>query len=240
VGAPEGVHWKKAIDEEYASIMKHDTWDLVELPPDRRPVTCKWVFNVKQKADGSIDRYKARLVARGFTQAEGIDYHETFSPVVKMTSIRVLLAITAIRDLELHQMDVKTAFLNGSIEEEIYMTQPEGFIQPGKEHLVCKLNRALYGLKQAPRAWYQRIDSFLISVGFTRVDADYGMYVQWSGSTVCLIGLYVDDLLLACNAMPYLQQIKQKLSDEFEMKDLGEAAYILGIRITRQKQTRLA
>ena len=125
VGAPEGVHWKKAIDEEYASIMKHDTWDLVELPPDRRPVTCKWVFNVKQKADGSIDRYEARLVARGFTQAEGINYHETFSPVVKMTSIRVLLAITAIRDLELHQMDVKTAFLNDSTEEEICMTQPE-------------------------------------------------------------------------------------------------------------------
>jgi hypothetical protein len=239
VGAPESQHWQQAMREEHQSLIQHDTYDLVELPPGRRPLTCRWVYNIKQKADGSIERYKARLVVRGFSQTEGIDYNETFSPVAKMQSIRTLLAIVAITDMELHQMDVKTAFLHGDVKEDLYMQQPEGFVQPGKEHLVCKLKRALYGLKQAPRAWYERIDSFLVGIGFTRVQADYGVYVIRSGVMVCIISVYVDDLLLACNSVPYLTDIKRKLSGEFEMKDLGEAAYILGVRITRDRSKRL-
>ena len=160
VSSPEREKWLEAINAEYESLNDNGTWELVERPKGRKLVSCKWVFKVKHNADGTVDRYKARLVARGFTQTEGVDYHETYAPVVKMTSIRVLLSIVAIHDLELHQMDVKTAFLNGHLEEEIYMQQPEGFIARGNEHLVCKLKRTLYGLKQSPRVWYQTIDKF--------------------------------------------------------------------------------
>src|ERR1700752_4112245 len=145
VSSPEREKWLEAINAEYESLNDNGTWELVERPKGRKLVSCKWVFKVKHNVDGTVDRYKARLVARAFTQTEGVDYHETYAPVVKMTSIRVLLSIVAIHDLELHQMDVKTAFLNGHLEEEIYMQQPEGFIARGNEHLVCKLKRTLYG-----------------------------------------------------------------------------------------------
>jgi hypothetical protein len=236
VSSPEREQWLEAINAEYKSLVENQTWNLVERPKERKLVSCKWVFKVKHNADGGVERYKARLVARGFTQTEGIDYHETYSPVVKMTSIRVLLSIVAIHDLELHQMDVKTAFLNGHLEEEIYMHQPEGFIKPGEEHLVCKLNRTLYGLKQSPRVWYQTIDKFFAEMGFKRIEGDYGLYVIWTEQVKCIIALYVDDLLLACNTMAYLNEVKQKLHNEYEMKDLGEANYVLGIQIERNRQ----
>ena len=155
-----------------------------------------------------------------------------------MTSIRVLLSIVAIHDLELHQMDVKTAFLNGVLEEEIYMQQPEGFVEAGKEHLVCKLNRTLYGLKQSPRVWYQTIDKFFAEKGFKRIECDYGLYVIWNDEVKFIIALYVDDMLLACSSMSYLNQVKQWLNNEYDMKDLGEAKYVLGIEIQRDRSKR--
>jgi len=155
-----------------------------------------------------------------------------------MTSIRVLLSIVAIHDLELHQMDVKTAFLNGVLEEEIYMQQPEGFIEPGNEHLVCKLKRTLYGLKQSPRVWYQTIDKFFADMGFKRVEGDYGLYVIWNDDVKCIIALHVDDLLIACNSVPYMESVKQELHSEYEMKDLGEAKFVLGIEIERDRDRR--
>ena len=135
---------------EYNSLIKNKTWELIDLPADRDPINTKWVYKVKYLADGSIDRYKARFVAKGFSQQEGIDYDETFAPVAKFNNLLVVLAIATYEDLELELMDVKTAFLNGEIMEDIYVTQPEGFVDSKRPHAVCKLKKSLYGLKQAP------------------------------------------------------------------------------------------
>ena len=174
------IQWEKAMQEEYDSILSCGTWSLVKLPPnsDRQAIGCKWVYKIKRKADGSVERYKARLVAKGFNQKEGIDYNETFAPVAKFCSIRALLALAAREDMEIHQMDVKTAFLNGDLDEDIYMKQPQGYVVDGKEDYVCKLHKALYGLKQAGRAWYKKIDNVLLhTLGFKRSQADHCVYV---------------------------------------------------------------
>jgi hypothetical protein len=158
--------WKDAMMEEYQSIMKSDVWEVVPRPEGRSVVTSKWIYRIKHAANGSIERYKARFVARGFSQKEGEDYDETFSPVARYTTIRSIISIASVMGWKLHQIDVKTAFLNGVIEKELYIEQPQGFVIYGKESHVCKLKKALYVLKQAPRAWYARIDSYLMSLGF--------------------------------------------------------------------------
>jgi hypothetical protein len=153
--------WEITMQEEYDYLVINNTWSLVPLPKGRKPISCKWVFKIKHGVDGEVERYKARLVARGFTQTFGADYNETFAPVAKFVSIRCILALAAIEDMEIHQMEVKIAFLNGDLEKEIYMEQPEGFTQEG-EHLVCKLHKSLYGLKQSPKAWNQKLDAFQV------------------------------------------------------------------------------
>ena len=165
--------WNCAMEEEIQSLQNKKTWDLVPLPQGSRAIGCKWVFKVKD--DG---RYKARLVAKGFSQRKGLEYDEIFAPVVRQTSIRILLAIVAAYDLELEQLDVKTAFLHGDLEETIYMKQPEGFIVDGKLNWVCKLKKSLYGLKQSPRQWYKRFDSFMLSHGFNRSTKDACVYFK--------------------------------------------------------------
>jgi hypothetical protein len=155
--------WEMATQEEYDSLVVNNPWSLVPLPKGRKPISYKWVFKIKHGVHGEVERYKARFVARGFTQTFGVDYNETFAPVAKFVSICCILALAAIENMEIHQMDVKTAFLNGDLEEEIYMEQPKGFTQEG-EHLVCKLHKSLYGLKQSPRAWNQKLDVFLKSI----------------------------------------------------------------------------
>jgi len=164
--------WECAMREEYDSLMTNNTWTLVPLPAGRKPISCKWVFKIKQGANGEVECYKARLVARGFTQTYGVDYNETFAPVAKFTSIRSILALAALEDMDIHQMDVKIAFLNGELEEEIYMEQPQGFVHQGGEHLVCKFQKSLYGLKQSPRAWNQKLDAFLKSIEFMKSEVD--------------------------------------------------------------------
>ena len=154
VESPENEKWKTAMQSEYDSLMKNETWKLVKLPENRDAIGSKWVFKIKRNADGSIDRYKARLVAQGYSQKEGIDFEETFSPVARFTSIRTILALANELNLEVHQMDVQTAFLHGKLSEEIYMEQPRGFEKAGSENLVCKLEKGLYGLKQASRCWF--------------------------------------------------------------------------------------
>ena len=150
MSSPEAPYWKEAINDEVASILQNHTWELVDLPPGSKPLGYKWIFKKKMKADGSIDKYKARLVIKGYKQKEGLDYFDTYSPVTRISSILMLIAIAAIHNLEIHQMDVKIAFLNGDLDEEIYMEQPEGFIVPGQEKKVYRLVKSLYGLKQAP------------------------------------------------------------------------------------------
>ena len=159
--------------EEMDSLAKNKTWDLVELPESRKVVGCKWVYKLKKGADDIIPKYKERLVAKGFSQKEGIDFHEIFSPVVKLVSIIILLALVSLYDLELEQLDVKTTFLHGDLDEEIFMEQPEGFIQNRNKRFVCKLRKSLYGLRQSSRQWYKNFDSFMVSQGYTRSEYAY-------------------------------------------------------------------
>ena len=187
----------------------------------------------KLKLDGSIDKYKARLVAKGFKQLEGLEFFDTFSPVTRITSIRLLVAMAAIFDLQIHQMDVKTAFLNGDLNEEIYMDQPECFVEAGQESKVCKLTKSLYGLKQAPKQWHEKFDSCMIENGFKTNECDKCIYHKsWNNSHV-IICLYVDDLLIFGSNMNVIDEAKNILRSHFDMKDLGEANFILGIKITR-------
>ena len=163
LSSSEKEKWDIAMQKEMDSIHSNDVWDLVELPKSRKPVGCKWVFKKKTKSDGLIERYKARLVAQGFSQKRGLDYDETFSPVIRFESFRTLVAIAVQKGLKLHQLDITAAFLNGHLEEEVFMKQPEGFVEEGKEHLVCKLKQSLYGLKQSPRCWNYTLDAHLKS-----------------------------------------------------------------------------
>nr|GEU86069.1 zinc finger, CCHC-type [Tanacetum cinerariifolium] len=196
---------------------------------------CKWILKRKMKVDGSIDKYKARLVIQGFRQKNGIDFFDTYAPVARISTIRLLLALAAIHDLVIHQMDVKTAFLNADLDEEIYMKQPEGFVMPGHESKVCKLKKSLYGLKQAPKQWHQKFDDVVLSNGFSLNQADKCMYSKFdaSGKGV-IICLYVDDMLIFGTDQVQVNKTKEVLSSKFDMKDLGEAEVILGIRIKRE------
>ena len=225
------------MDEEMTSLHQNQTWKLIPLPKDKKAIGCKWVYAKKEGAPGKDSiRYKARLVAKGYAQKEGIDYNEVFSPVVKHASIRILLALVAQFDLELVQLDVKTAFLHGTLDEEIYMSQPDGFKVPGHENWACKLSKSLYGLKQSPRQWYKRFDSFMINQKYTRSQFDHCVYFRklQDGTFVYLL-LYVDDMLIASKNKREIDRLKAQLSSEFEMKDLGEAKKILGMEIKRDK-----
>ena len=164
--------------EEMKALAKNETWELVFSPPQKKLLGCKWVFTVKHKADGSIERYKARLVAKGFTQTYGVDYQETFAPVAKMNTIRILLSCAANLDWELQQFDVKNAFLHGDLEEEVYMEIPPGFEDEKTQGKVCKLKKALYGLKQSPRAWFDRFNKAMISFGYQQSNADHTLFIK--------------------------------------------------------------
>jgi hypothetical protein len=226
----EKKEWKDAMVEEYQSIVKNDVWDVVPRPKEKTVVSSKWIYKTKHSADGSIEKYKARFVARGFSQKEGIDYEETFAPVARYTSIRAILAIAAVMKWKVHQMDVKTTFLNGVIEEEVYVEQPQGFETHDSQTHVCRLKKALYGLKQAPRAWYGRIDSFLMSLGFTKSKADSNLYFKVVDGGPVILLLYVDDLFLTGDEK-LITESKRKLAAEFEMKDLGMMHYFLGLEV---------
>ncbi|KAH9781363.1 Integrase catalytic domain-containing protein [Citrus sinensis] len=229
--------WLDAMNEEIISLKKNRTWILVKKPQNKRLVGCKWIYKIKEgTVDGEPPRYKARLVAKGFTQKHGVDFNEVFSPVVKYSSIRILLAIAAYNDLELDQMDVKTAFLHVNLEEEILMDQPEGFIEEGTEDMVCLLKRSLYGLKQSPRQWYLRFDEFMISHGYCRSQYDSCVYFKiLSSEDRIYLLLYVDDMLIACKRREEIERLKMELNTAFEMKDLGTATRILGMQIVRNR-----
>ena len=182
---PDSSNWKRAMKIEMQSLKDNNVWDLVELPPGRIAVGCKWVYKVKTGADGSVERYRARLVAQGFTQKYGFDYDETFCPVVRLESLRVLVALSVQYGLKLHQVDVTTAFLNGNLEEEVYMSQPNGFVTKGKEQYVCKLKKSIYGLKQSPRCWNNSLDLHLKEMGFTQSTSDPCIYKHDAGEDIC-------------------------------------------------------
>ncbi|GJS84321.1 retrotransposon protein, putative, ty1-copia subclass [Tanacetum coccineum] len=236
---PESKKWLDAMNVEMQSMKDNDVWVLVELPPNARTVGSKWLFKKKTDMDGAVYIFKARLVAKGFTQTYGVDYEETFSPVADIRAIRILIAIAAYYDYEIWQMDVKTAFLNGHLSEEVYMEQPKGFVNPKYPNHVCKLKRSIYGLKQASRQWNKRFDDEIKKFGFTQNPDEPCVYLKASGSYVAILILYVDDILLMGNNIPMLQDVKSYLGRSFTMKDLGDDAYILGIKIYRDRSKRL-
>ena len=228
--SPDNKHWLEAMEKEMSSLKSNEVYDLVELPKDRKVVGSKWVYKRKMKADGSIERYKARLVAQGFTQRAGQDYDETFSPVVRSESLRTTIAIAVQNDMMLHHMDVTSAFLNGDLEE-VFMKQPEGFEVKGKEQMVYKLKKSLYGLKQAPRCWNMTLDQQLKKLGFIQSSSDPCLYISNSEGELFIIAVYVDDMLLVTRNQKKMKEVKHKLSTQFEIKDLGDLHYILGVSV---------
>lgn len=224
--------------EEKISLDENETMILVPRPAKQRVIGCKWLYKYKEGIPGVEDpRYKARLVAKGFTQIEGVDYNEIFAPVVKHVSIRIMLSIVVNYDFELEQLDVKTAFLNGTLDETIYMEQPEEFIAKGDEGKVCLLKKSLYGLKQSPRQWNQKFNEFMKSQGFQRCTKDQCVYTKGSDikNRIYLL-LYVDDMLVAAKDIQKINVLKASLNKEFQMKDLGPASRILGMEIIRDRK----
>jgi hypothetical protein len=208
VSCENSAKWVEAMEEELKSMSSNDVWDLVDIPNGVKPVGCKWVYKTKRDSKGNVERFKVRLVAKGFTQKEGVDYIETFSPVSKKDLFRIVMVLVAHYDLELHQMDVKTAFLNGDLDETICMAQPEGFVVKGKEHLGCRLKKSIYGFKQASRQWNLKFDQVIKKFGFKENDVDNCIYTKIKGGKFIILVLYVDDILLASSDKRMLHETK--------------------------------
>ena len=222
---PDAAEWRKACRAKLDMFKKQELYEEVPKPCNHKIVGCKWVFLTKTGADGQIECYKAHVVTQGFSQVEGIDYNETFTPITKFNSIQVLLTLAAQLDLEVHQMDVKSAFLNGVLEEVIYMRVPPGHNAP--PGVVWKLNKLLYGLKQASREWYKRLSTELKSMGFQRSSVDHCMFYKNRDSNLLVIAVYVDDMMILSNRIDLVNETKHELSSHFEMTDLGEIHWIL-------------
>lgn len=223
--------WRLAMDAEYTALMQNGTWSLVPKPSGHNIISCKWVFRIKEHADGSVDKYKARLVARGFTQQHGIDYFETFSPVVKMSTVRLVLSIAISRQWDIRQLDISNAFLHGVLNEDVYMHQPPGFQDPSKPGFVCKLHKAIYGLKQSPRAWYSRLSDCLCQLGFVPSVADTSLFTFHQGAVIMYLLVYVDDIIIVSSSPSITQLLLQQLSVTFPVKDLGPLHFFLGIEV---------
>lgn len=233
LACPDSSLWQAAINKELQAHRENNTWSFTALPAGRRAVGCRWVFTIK---DTTVPpTYKARLVAQGFRQVHGLDYGETFSPVIRYESIRLLFSLAAQFGLVIHQMDVTTAFLNGDLAEEIYMLPPPGY--PSAGSLVCRLNKSLYGLKQAPLCWNMKINAVLVNAGFARSMSEFGVYCHVSGESVLLVALYVDDLLILSNNLQSLTSTKMLLSSHFKMKDLGAVSTFLGMNVSQSAGT---
>ncbi|BBH09856.1 transposable element gene [Prunus dulcis] len=226
-------HWQAAMQDEYDALLRNQTWSLVPATSSMNIVGCKWVFKVKRKADGSVDRYKARLVAKGFHQQEGFDYEETFSPVVKPATIRTILSLALSYNWSLQQLDVRNAFLNGYLQEEVYMKQPPGFHDSLRPHDVCRLHKALYGLKQAPRAWFHRLSAFLLAQGFVHSHADASLFIHCSTSCTVYVLVYVDDIIVTGSDPQSVHQFLDQLCSTFDSRRMGELNFFLGMEISR-------
>ena len=224
--------WQAAMSAEFNALLSNGTWDLIPKQPHFNIIGNKWIFRIKRNINGSIARYKAHLAAKGFHQRPGIDYSETYSPVIKPQTIKVVLCLAISHGWSLCQMDVNNAFLHGAIDEDIYMTQPVGFVHSQYPNHVCKLKKALYGLKQAPRAWYHVLKNFLIDYGFTNSKSDTSLFVYHNGNVLAYFLIYVDDLLLTGNNIPFINSFKSSLAQQFSLKDLGTPSHFLGMEIT--------
>ena len=233
----EATLWKSAIKEEYDSLIQNETWILTPLPPGRTTIKNRWIFKIKPAYKDTAERYKARLVAKGYTQKHGVDYQETFAPVVKHTALRTVLAVVAALDLEMLQLDIKTAFLYGELDEEIYMDQPEGFIKSGRENEVCRLVKSIYGLKQAPRVWNAKFNEFLLKFGLKRSTTDPCVYFRRQEEEMTIVAIFVDDGLVCSNKKDSLTSILEHLRKTFEMRSLPASRFV-GLDISRDRTQR--
>jgi hypothetical protein len=229
--------WHSAMRDEFDALLQNNTWTLVPKPPGANVVSGKWVFRHKYNSDGSLARYKARWVCRGFSQQQGIDFDETFSPVVKPSTIRIILSLAVSSSWPIHQLDVKNAFLHGTLHETVYCQQPSGFVDPSHPDFVCHLQKSLYGLKQAPRAWFQRFATFIQSIGFIPSKSDSSLFIFRSSTQTAYLLLYVDDIVLIASSDSFLSHIVTLLNREFSMTDLGPLHHFLGVTASRTSST---
>ncbi|KAI3673709.1 hypothetical protein L6452_39837 [Arctium lappa] len=229
--AAKDPKWMAAMHEELQALQQNQNWTLVPRPSSTNTVGSKWVYRIKYHSDGAIERYKARLVAQGYTQIPSLDYSHMFSPVVKAATVRIVLSLAVLNNWKLHQLDVKNAFLNGTLDETVFMEQPPGFTNPQFPNHVCKLSKALYGLKQAPHAWFQHLSTFLLSYGFTCSRADTSLFVLTRDSCIMYLLVYVDDLILTGNDETTITTFISRLNHEFAIKDLGDLNYFLGLEV---------
>jgi histone deacetylase 1/2 len=219
------------MDEEYSALQHNKTWHLVPHPSGSNVIDCKWVYKIKWKSDSTIDQYKARLVAKEFKQRYGIGYDDTFSPVVKHATIRVILSLAVSQNWVMRQLDVKNAFLHGVLEEEVYMRQPPWYENSATPGYVCRLDKALYGLKQAPRAWYSQLSSKLHTLGFSSSQADASLFYYQKNSITIFMLVYVNDIIVTSSSMQVVDAILANLRMDFALKDLGSLHYFLGIEV---------
>ncbi|CAM8988176.1 unnamed protein product [Rhodiola kirilowii] len=229
-------HWRDAMEREFEALIANNTWNLVPSQPGLNVIDCKWVFKVKRRADGTIDRYKARLVAKGFRQRYGLDYSDTFSPVIKPTTIRILLSLAVTRNWDIRQLDIQNAFLNGYLEEEVYMKQPPGFEDPKRPKDLCRLVKAIYGLKQGPRAWNQRLQAALSKLGFKSSMADTSLFILQKPGIIMYLLVYVDDIIVLSSSPVATKTLVIELCKEFAVKDLGQLHFFLGIEVQHLKK----
>ena len=222
--------WREAMQSEIQALESNGTWIVTPLPPGKKALGCKWVYKVKHRSDGTVERFKARLVILGNHQVEGVDYTETFAPVAKMVIVRIVLAVAAARNWELHQMDVHNAFLHGELQEEVFMKLPPGF-SVQRTGMVCKLRKSLYGLKQALRCWFAKLSAALKSYGFVQSLYDYSLFVLQKSELHLVVLVYVDDLIICGNNHEAIVQFKTYLHTCFYMKDLGSLKYFLGVEV---------
>ena len=239
---PDWPLWEKAIHEELALLQETGTWELTDPPAGANIVGSKWVYRAKKDAAGNVIRYKARLVAQGFSQVPGVDYFDTFAPVAKLASIRAVLAMAAAEDMELHQIDIKGVYLNGELteQEKIFMQQPPGYHAPNSSGKVCRLRKTLYGLKQSGRRWYQRLVEIMVQhLGFSCCDVDQAVFFRREGQMVMIVLVHVDDCTIAATAIMLIERFKKEIAKHVEITDLGELHWLLGIeiRLDREKRT---
>ncbi|KAD6794805.1 hypothetical protein E3N88_05701 [Mikania micrantha] len=231
--ANKSPEWRKAMAEEFDALVRNGTWSLVPCAKNTNVIDSKWVYRIKRDANGNVTRYKARLVAKGFNQKPGIDYQETFSPVVKATTIRVLLSLAVTNQWSLRQLDVQNAFLHGELKETVYLRQPRGFIDASKPDHVCLLHKSLYGLKHAPRAWFERLSTTLHNLGFTGSKTDPSLFILNNSGTLVYVLIYVDDIIVTGNNTNAINDVIANLGTSFVVKDLGDLHYFLGIEVIR-------
>jgi uncharacterized membrane protein YciS (DUF1049 family) len=234
--ANKNDHWVKAMNEELDQIEKNNTWEMVQRPVGKNVIGSKWIFKNKLNEQGQVIRNKVRLVCKGYAQIEGLDFDETFVPVARLEALRMFLAYACHKRFKVYHMDVKSAFLNGNLSEEVYMEQPEGFKLSDNPDLVCKLKKDLFGLKQAPRAWYHRLDTYLKKKGFKRGKADNNLYIKTEDNDLLIILVYVYDIIFGCNKDSHVQWFSSAMESEFEMSTIGELSFFLGLQITQRPE----